>query len=188
VCAVPGNPLLQPILQAVARAGNTSVVLIDGPSGAGKSTLADALIASWPNGEHPQLVRLDDIYPGWNGLDAAAAQLTERMLRPRHWGKPAAWRRYDWSAGKPAEWNPVWPNRPVVVEGCGALAAANAGLSDVRVWLDAEDEVRKSRALARDGDSFSTHWDQWQDEWAVYCARERPERWATIRLFSAKPG
>ncbi|MCU1408004.1 MAG: ATP-binding protein [Microbacteriaceae bacterium] len=164
------------------------MVLIDGPSGAGKSTLADALVAGWPNTEHPQLVRLDDIYPGWNGLDAAAAHLTERVLRPRRNGDPAAWRRYDWSAGQPAEWNPVWPNRPLLVEGCGTLAAANAGLSDVRLWLDADDRVRKARALARDGETFGAHWDQWQDEWAAYCIRETPERWATIRLFSAKPG
>jgi hypothetical protein len=47
--------------------------------------------------------------------------------------------------------------------------------------------VRKHRALARDGDTFAAHWDQWQQEWVSYCARETPERWATIRLFSAKP-
>jgi uridine kinase len=181
------------ILRAAAAAGRTPVVLIDGPSGAGKSTLADALIAAWPTVEAtsasalPQLVRLDDVYPGWNGLDAAVAQLTNRVLRPRRDGERAEWQRYDWSAGMPAEWMRVSAGRPLVVEGCGTLAAANAGLSDVRVWLDAEDGVRKDRALARDGASFGAHWDQWQRQWVNYCARETPVRWATIRLFSAKP-
>jgi uridine kinase len=188
--ASPGRPpsqsLLGPVLDAVASAGSTPVILIDGPSGAGKSTLADALVVAWPTEEAPQLVRLDDIYPGWKGLDAAAVHLTERVLRPRHNGAPSAWQRYDWAAGEAAEWNPVSASRPLIVEGCGALAAANATLSDIRVWLDADDGVRKRRALARDGDAFAAHWDQWQREWDAYCNRETPERWSTIRLFSPR--
>jgi uridine kinase len=170
---------------APGSAGHAPVILIDGPSGAGKSTLADALVAAWPTGERPQLVRLDDIYPGWDGLDAAARHLTHCVLRPRRNGEPAAWQRYDWAGGKPAEWNQVWPDRPLVVEGCGTLAAANAALSDVRVWLGAHDAERKRRALARDGDVFGAHWDQWQQEWNAYRVRESPERWATVKLFSA---
>ena len=188
--ASPGRPpsvsLLGPVLDAVASAGPTPVILIDGPSGAGKSTLADALVAAWPTEEAPQLVRLDDIYPGWNGLDAAAAHLTERVLRPRQNGEPSAWQRYDWAAGAPAEWNQVSASRPLIVEGCGTLAAANATLSDVRVWLNADDGVRKRRALARDGDAFAAHWDHWQREWEAYCNRETPERWSTVRLFSPR--
>lgn len=172
----------------VPAPGRGAVVLIDGPSGAGKSTLADAIAAAWPTGERPQLVRLDDVYPGWDGLDAAARHLTGCVLRPRHDGDPAAWQRYDWAAQQPAEWNQVVPDRPLIVEGCGALAAANAELSDVRVWLGAPDGLRKRRALARDGDTFGRHWDQWQREWDAYVVREDPERWATVRLFSGEPG
>jgi uridine kinase len=49
-----------------------ALVLVDGPSGSGKSTLADALVrdgdpaALLPPGA--QLLRLDDVYPGWDGL------------------------------------------------------------------------------------------------------------------------
>ncbi|MEO6200160.1 MAG: ATP-binding protein [Cryobacterium sp.] len=170
------------VLRAVAAAGPTAVVLIDGPSGAGKSTLADALVAAWPGPRSPTLVRLDDIYPGWQGLDAAIDQVTRFVLAPRFAGRPAAWQRYDWESGQPAEWHPVDPSRPLIVEGCGAMARAHAGLSDIRVWLAAEDALRKSRALARDGDVFRSHWDEWQAEWEVYRGRERPEHWATIRL------
>ncbi|HYI31876.1 MAG TPA: ATP-binding protein [Glaciibacter sp.] len=161
-----------------------AVVLIDGPSGSGKSTLADELVAAWPGESVPVLVRLDDIYPGWNGLDAAVAHVTESVLLPRAAGRPAAWQRWDWAAGRAAEWHPVDPSRPLIVEGCGTLARANVLISDVRVWLEADNAVRKRRALARDGATFGDHWGQWQDEWEAYCSRETPERWAGIRLFS----
>jgi len=170
------------VLRAVEAAGPNPVVLIDGPSGAGKSTLADRLVARWPGPRPPTLVRLDDIYPGWQGLDAAIDQLTHSLLGPRQAGRPGAWRRYDWDRGEPAEWHPVDPSRPLIVEGCGALAAAHAGLSDIRVWLGADDAIRKARALARDGEVFRSHWDEWQAEWEAYRAREQPEQWATLRL------
>jgi len=170
------------VLRALADAGPAAVVLIDGPSGAGKSTLADLLVAQWPGESPPTLVRLDDIYPGWDGLDAAVEHLRSQVLVPRHAGRPAAWRRFDWARGEPAEWNPVDGDRPLIVEGCGTLAGAHAPLSDIRIWLAADDLVRKQRALARDGDTFRAHWDQWQAEWEAYRLRETPERWATIRL------
>lgn len=182
--------LLAPVLRDLADAGVTPVVLIDGPSGAGKSTLADALVVAWPGPLCPTLVRLDDIYLGWQGLDAAVAHLADQVLTPRKRGRPASWQRYDWDRGQPAEWHPVDPARPLIVEGCGALAAAHAPLSDIRVWLGADDLIRKQRALARDGELFRSHWDQWQTDWETYREREQPERQATIRLAgtSGVPG
>ena len=191
----PDQVLLAPVLAAIAAhtgadARNPSppvVILIDGPSGAGKSTLADRILAAWPATEGrtkglPTLIRLDDIYPGWNGLAAASAHVTEHVLRPFRAGLPGAWRRYDWTTDAPAEWHPVDPARPLLVEGCGTLAAANAGLSDVRIWLTADDQERKQRALARDGEAFRSHWDQWQAEWQGFLVREEPARWATLEL------
>ena len=168
--------------------GDRAVILIDGPSGAGKSTLADAVLAAWPGPVPPTLVRLDDVYPGWGGLDAAIDQVGRLVLGARHSGRPAAWQRYDWAAEGPAEWHSVDPDRPLVIEGCGALARAHASLSDVRVWLDADDGIRKQRALARDGGGFEAHWDQWQQDWEAYRTREQPERWADVRLTGTPPG
>jgi uridine kinase len=168
-------------------AGERAVVLIDGPSGAGKSTLADALVSAWPGPLRPALVRLDDIYPGWGGLDAAVAMVGARLLAPRKAGRPAAWQRHDWASGDSAEWHSVDPALPLIVEGCGALARAHVPLSDVRVWLDADDGIRKQRALARDNGAFEAHWDQWQHDWETYRQREKPELSATLRLV-ATPG
>lgn len=176
---------LDALTRAIAAAPATAVVLIDGPSGAGKSTLADDLVASWPGTRAPQLVRLDDIYPGWNGLDAGARQVTESLLAPRLAGEPAAWQRWDWTTHTQAEWHQVDAGQPLIVEGCGTLARANTPLSDIRIWLDADDQTRKTRALERDGGAFDAFWDQWQAEWEEYYRRENPAEWATIRLFSS---
>ena len=43
-----------------------AVLLIDGRSGSGKTELARAVVAGVPEA---QLVRLDDLYPGWGGLE-----------------------------------------------------------------------------------------------------------------------
>ena len=184
--------LLTPVLGAVQalgrhRAGGRAVVLIDGASGAGKSTLADALVAAWPGPVAPTLVRLDDIYPGWAGLEAAIEHIRTQVLIPRHEGAPARWRRFDWTTDAAAEWHAVPADRPLIVEGCGTLARAHATVSDVRVWLDADDGIRKQRALARDGGAFEAHWDQWQHDWAGYRARETPERQAAVRLLATPP-
>lgn len=173
---------LAPVLAALAGVGPAPVVLIDGPSGAGKSTLADLLAAAWPGEPKPQLVRLDDIYPGWQGLNAAIDHLTDRVLAPRAAGRPAAWQRYDWANARPAEWHPVDPARPLIVEGCGSLAAAHLPFSRTRIWLSADDGIRKRRALDRDGELFRSHWDEWQTEWEAYLGRDDPERGATVRL------
>jgi hypothetical protein len=52
----------------------------------------------------------------------------------------------------------------------------------VRVWLAADDALRKQRALDRDGEAFRTHWDQWQEEWAAYLEHDTPERRATVHV------
>ncbi|QYF75099.1 ATP-binding protein [Cryobacterium sp. PAMC25264] len=190
--ATGSGALLAPVLHAVRafgrhRAGGRAVVLIDGPSGAGKSTLADALVTAWPGPVAPTMVRLDDIYPGWAGLEAAIEHIRTQVLVPRRDGAPARWRRFDWGREAAAEWHAVPADRPLIVEGCGTLARAHESVSDVRVWLDADDGIRKQRALARDGGVFEAHWDQWQQDWAGYRDRETPERQATVRLLATPP-
>ena len=62
-----------------AASGTRPVVLIDGRSGAGKTTLARELAPLLG----AQLVSLDDLYPGWGGLEAGSAAVHETVLRDR---------------------------------------------------------------------------------------------------------
>ena len=155
-------------------------ILLDGPSGAGKSTLADALVAAWPGAV--TLVRMDNLYPGWGGLASAGVHVHDHLLAPRHQGAESRWRRHDWESEAPAEWHPVPANRSLIVEGCGVLTRDNAGLASVRVWLDADDTVRKYRALARDRGGFDAHWDEWDAQFSRFVASDAPAAAADVRL------
>ncbi len=163
------------------------VVLIDGPSGAGKSTLADALVAHWPGDRMPQLVRLDDLYPGWSGLEAGSRQVVDELLRPLREHGTGRWRRWDWAAGRPAEWHEVTAAAPLVVEGCGALSRAAAACAELRVWLTADDEVRKARALARDRGAFDAHWEMWDRQFDEFVRAQHPIALADLVIDQAAP-
>jgi uridine kinase len=161
------------------------VVLIDGPSGAGKSTFADAVVREWPDAS-VRLVRMDDLYQGWNGLRAASDRVQEDLLAPLHAGGTGRWRRWDWVAARPAEWHEVGAGHPLIVEGCGCLTRRTAPLADLRVWLTAADDVRKHRALTRDAGSFDAHWDGWQRQWLDFVARESPDLLADLVIDTTR--
>jgi len=155
-------------------------VLLDGPSGAGKSTLADALVGAWDGAV--SIVRMDDIYPGWGGLSAASRHVHDSLLEPRYRGTEARWRRHDWETGGPAEWHTVPGDRSLILEGCGALSRRNAPLATLRIWLDADDAVRKQRALARDHGGFDAHWDDWQRQFTRFLDEEDPGEAADLHI------
>ncbi|MEO8907537.1 MAG: ATP-binding protein, partial [Microbacteriaceae bacterium] len=121
------------VLAAVtALATFAPIILIDGPAGAGKSLFADALVARWPRRRAPALLRMDDLYPGWDGLAAGSLYLHSEVLAPLRLGAPAAWRGYDWASERRTEQrHPVDESRALIVEGCGTLTAANAALADI---------------------------------------------------------
>ncbi|WP_426623817.1 ATP-binding protein [Leifsonia sp. McL0607] len=178
---------LETVLAAVAAAAASAgaaapVVLIDGPSGAGKSSFADLLLSRWPGDVPPRIVRMDDLYPGWDGLDAASCSLHAELLEPLATSGIGRWRRWDWTRERPAEWHELTGRAPVLVEGCGTLAGANVRWAHLALWLDADDELRKERALDRDGETFASHWDQWQAVFERYLDREDPRANADLVL------
>ena len=152
-------------------------VVVDGRSGAGKTTLVAALMRLHPGF---QMVALDDLYPGWDGLHAGAARARDDVLAAHARGVAGSWRRWDWDAARYAEAHAVDPDRPLVVEGAGALTARSAALSDVRVWVHADADQRRVRALARDGATYEPHWERWARQEAAHIAAHDPPRWADM--------
>ena len=180
------DPLPQ-VLAGLAELTEHPLVLLDGPSGAGKSTLADRIVAHWPGEERPLLVRMDDLYPGWGGLEEASAAVARDLVEPLAAGRAGAWRRWDWTAGCVAEVVVVEPGRPVLVEGCGALSGRAAAVVQLRLWLDARSDIRKRRALDRDAGVFDGHWDMWQRQFDAFAARESPRERADLLLDGSGP-
>lgn len=168
---------LAPAIRAVAA--SNPVVLLDGRSGAGKSSLARALVARWPLRGRVQLVALDSLYPGWDGLEAGVEVAREQILVPHARGLVGVWQRWDWDAGATAEAHAVDPSLPLIVEGSGLLAPVTARLGDVRVWLESPPASRRRRALTRDGESFRPHWDRWARQEDQHVVAHDPAALAT---------
>ncbi len=156
------------------------VVLIDGQSGAGKSRLAAGLVRQWPAAGRVQLVALDSIYPGWDGLEAGVEIARQDILVPHARGLMGVWRRHDWEADAPAEAHAVDPSLPLIVEGSGIITAATRRLCDIAVWVDAPTEARRRRALARDGDTYRPHWDRWAAQERAHRVANEPDSRATL--------
>ncbi|MFZ7088218.1 ATP-binding protein [Curtobacterium sp. RRHDQ10] len=186
-----GAPVPLNVLVAEAHTASRPVVLVDGRSGTGKTTLAGGLAAALG----AELVHLDDVYPGWDGLRAAADAVVRDVLGgsrtsagrgsedladepvppqvPEPTPRPG-WRRYDWGAGLQAEWHALDPTRPLVVEGCGALSRGAAPRATLRIWLDGEDATRRRRALDRDGAVFAREWERWAAQERAFIREEDP--------------
>ncbi|MEZ3161308.1 hypothetical protein AB1K54_12310 [Microbacterium sp. BWT-B31] len=163
----------------VAVSASNPVVLIDGRSGAGKTSLARAIVAQWPLSGRVQLVALDSIYPGWDGLDSGVRFATDLVLMPHARDTIGVWQRWDWDAAAFAEAHAVVPSLPVIVEGSGLLTSETARLGDVRVWLESPRQSRERRALARDGDTYRPHWNRWAAQEDVHLTRDQPATLAT---------
>jgi uridine kinase len=146
-------------------------VLIDGRSGSGKTTLAQDLHRAWPQSI---VVRLDDIYPGWDGLAWAVDHVGTELLGPLAAGRPGRWRRWNWTTEGPDGWQVVEPGQRLIVEGVGALTPANRASADLGIWVQTPDDERRRRALARDGEMYRPHWERWAAQEVEYLARYQP--------------
>ncbi|MFC8732397.1 AAA family ATPase [Luteimicrobium sp. NPDC057192] len=167
-----GEPRLGPV------GDRARLVVVDGPAGSGKTTLAAQLGGALP----AQVVHMDDLYEGWSGLRAGTDRLVGQVLEPWAEGRDGRYARYDWEAGAFAEEHDV-PRAPfLVVEGCGAGARRLAGHTTLLVWVEAPDDVRLARGLARDGADAREHWLAWmREEREVYTSEGTAQR-ADVRL------
>lgn len=162
-----------------ALAAANPVVLIDGCSGAGKSSLAARIAKQWPLAGRVQVIALDSIYPGWDGLDDGVIRAADWILRPHGRGVIGTWRRWDWDRNSEAESHAVDPALGLIVEGSGLLTAATAPLADVGVWVESGEAARKDRALARDGETYRPHWGRWAEQERRHIERDDPRALAT---------
>lgn len=172
---------VQAVSDAVAALTTRApLVVIDGRSGAGKTSLAERLAACWPFGAAAQLVALDTVYPGWDGMAAGIETALRDIVIPFSRGATARWRLWDWVASAPGGEATAMPDRGLIIEGCGVLTPQIAECAHVRVWVHSPDAARKTRALHRDGDTFRPHWDRWAAQEEDHIARHNPRQLADV--------
>lgn len=181
------------VLQLVDAGKSMPIILIDGRSCSGKSTLAAEIQnIVFKDGESaPRVVHMDDLYLGWNGLQAGVDYLQRFILKPLTDSYIAQWREFDWkNSGHPeflnsgdglqrlGEWREFSGGTPLIIEGCGALNQLSAPLADISVWLEVGQETRHQRWLAREGSA--EHWAEWAAQEEEFYSREKSVQLADI--------
>ena len=175
------DELVETIRSRLPACGATTVVAVDGPSGAGKSDLADSLARRL---EAPVL-RVDELVPGWHGLAAMPAALARDLLAPLAAGEVATVRRWNWVDDRPGELVDVLPGPFLVLDGCGSGSRVIRPYLSLLLWVDAPADVRRARAMARDGEVYEPWWDVWADQERRLFATEQTKEAADVRLRSA---
>ncbi len=150
------------------------LIAIDGRSGAGKTTLAVELAALLREHHTVSLFHLEDIYPGWDGLDAGITRYVEHVLTPLRAGRAARWNAWDWVRGVDGAERTTTAAEIVLLEGVGAAAAAARARLDAVIWVEADAEVRHRTAIGRDGDAYAPFWQRWADQEDRWLAADDP--------------
>jgi hypothetical protein len=172
------------LLSRAPSLGPVRVVAVDGPAGSGKTTLAGALAERCAAvGRTAGVVHMDDLYAGWSGLEGDLwPRLAAQVLEPLRRGRPGRFQRYDWIAGRFADWVDVPVPDVLVLEGCGSGRRAGARDVGLLVWVEAEATTRLTRGLERDGSGARVHWERWMRDEAGHYAREGTRGRADVRV------
>ena len=167
----------------------TPIVLIDGRAGSGKSLFATKLAENYfsENRQAARIVRLDDLYPGWEGLAAGSVYARERILEPISAGKEANWQIWDWEQGCRGAtgeagngFREFSGGTALIVEGCGALSKASAPMAALRLWIEADSTTRRLRFSERDQGKFDEYWGVWAAQEEEFYAAERSRELADL--------
>ena len=147
-------------------AAHPLIVGIDGRSGSGKTVLSKVLAENLSIDHDVTVLRLEDLYRGWQGLHAGMEIFSREVLPLLAAGETATYPTWDWHADDGADGGPgpaatTEPSEVIICEGVGVGARQNRELLDVLIWLRVPDEVRYERAVGRDGESYRHQWDNW---------------------------
>ena len=175
------------VIELIDSGNPTPIILVDGRTGSGKTTFAAALQNRlFQKGESaPRVIHMDDLYEGWDGLQAGVDYLIRQILSPLSRREGASWQEYDWAAIDPATpdrvgartgtWREFRGGTPLIIEGVGSLSRIAAEQAAVTVWLEADQSVRQARISARqaEGDGDGSWFAMWSAQEADFYAREK---------------
>lgn len=149
--------LMALIAARAAACGTTKVIAIDGPSGAGKTDFAAGLSGAIG----APVLHLEDVYPGWLGLAQTPGLIADGVLGRLAVDEIGSVARWDWDRDRPAGPIRVRPAPLLILEGVGSGARVCRPFLSLLLWLEAPADIRKRRAISRDGETYAPHWDRW---------------------------
>ena len=168
------------VLELIDRGNQTPIVLIDGRAGSGKSTFAEGLQQQlFRDGESaPRVIHMDNIFEGWEGLSLGSDYLVRFILNPLARKETASWQDWSWVKNERSSWREFSGGTPLIVEGCGALTERSKEHAYLSLWLEASEETRRERWLARERhlDKF----DFWAAQELDFYAREKSQALADL--------
>ena len=168
------------ILDQIDRGNQTPIILIDGKAGSGKSTFAEKLQQQlFRDGESaPRVIHMDNIFEGWEGLSLGSDYLLRFILNPLARKETASWQDWSWVKNERSSWREFSGGTPLIVEGCGALTERSKEHAYLSLWLEASEETRRERWLARERhlDKF----DFWAAQELDFYAREKSQALADL--------
>ena len=170
------------LLELVDTQTPTPVLIIDGRSGSGKTTLAAEIQQRlFKEGESlPRVVHMDDLYPGWHGLQAGHDYLVRKLLKPLGDGAVASWQEYNWELGERQGWREFGGGTPLIIEGCGSLSSQTTPSAHLRIWVETPDDLRQKRWIDRVGNSHDEWWPVWASQELDFYSRERSAELADL--------
>ena len=176
------SAISEQVLELVDQGVVTPIILIDGRAGSGKSTLATLLQNElFKNGETlPRLIHMDDLYEGWDGLQAGVDYLNRLVLAPLTAHRKASWQEWNWSIGERERWREFEGQTPLIVEGCGALSRLAAQAAAIKIWVNAPEAIRYQRWLEREGNA--DFFGRWAAQEVEFYARERSTELADLTV------
>ena len=171
------------VLAAPAGPAGNRLVTVDGFSGAGKSSRATELAHRLD----APLLEIEELCPGWDGLARVPQLARDGIGDPLTDGRTLCWTSWDWEHDRPGPRRTRPPAAVVVLEGCGAGAAALAPVTSLAIWVDAPPDVREVRLRARpDWPLHAPYRDAWRRAEQALAARDGSRDRAGVLL--ADPG
>ncbi len=131
------------------------------------------------------VVHTDDLVAGWDDQFGFRDRLDRWVLEPLLAGRPARYRVYDWVRGEFGAERILPVPEVLIVEGSTTTGAAPRAELTLSVLLDAPQDQRLARALARDGAGIEAPLRRWMAAEQAWFARERPAEWVDHRIDAA---
>ena len=161
-----------------------TLIAIDGRSGSGKSTFATDLAKYLEASASVAILRLEDLYHGWDGLHPSF-ELYEQLMPQLAEGSTITYPTWDWDSSAVDASRIFAPADIVIIEGVGSLHSAARDYLDLGIWLEAPESYRRNRALARDGETYRPYWEMWAEQEERYLQAHHPHGAADVVMDAA---